>query len=827
MARQREKKKIPPRKITLDRSALLGLFSIVALAMLVTLASWPIYVKYTVGITGLSASFFGVLLGIIVVKYRLRVLGTTITTILLYLIGAFVGTMTWMLYALPASLLQGARLVFTGPIFSWKNLLTIPLPAGDFEDAQIPLFLVLYGATSIATYFLLHPKRQWFMGLIPLTFALFFPTLFGSAVEEEPLIIGSFVFSSPFHQFAGLASFAVLLGWPILRTRRERAERIKAGRQTGTNLPTGKEKRKAFRQHFTALLMVMTAVFLALIIAIPLTNMRDRSVPRSAVEVEHEVPEVTSPISAYRSFFTSENLNTVLLRVDGEAPSRLRFAALGYYDGTAFKAYQDTKDMVDNVSTQTVDPLNSTYARVPYQIMNTTGKEHELTITIESYESPWIPLTDQLKRIDFSGASQLDLSHGFYFNQEAQSAFENFQRDGSSALRQDDSYTLTYTDHNIIGEDSSDVSSRRAPENAIITPPNEDDMPNLHKWIKAQETGGGSVGEVIRLRDALMERSYLGRSKMEPEGDTTWMPKDYTFRGSDAGSSIGRIDGLFSAMLDGKYRSCDDTTGVGKCAAHVGDEEQYATATALIARVLGFPSRVVFGANINETGEIKGSDTIIWVEIQDATGTWISLDVDPRIDNDFVEQPDKDSYRKYNPAISQENAVPMDPPDKDPTNAGEEETRDREETSFSKIMVYLVMVAKIGGVILLVTSPLWGVLLAKFIRRTRRKRKGDPNQKVIAGWREYVDTIRDSGVAVMRYQTRNEIAEEANDHVTSLAQKANYAAFSGQDVSSEYAQEYWREVIEEQKSHVRTQKFLGRLRTRISIRSFLHYRKKK
>ena len=74
----------------------------------------------------------------------------------------------------------------------------------------------------------------------------------------------------------------------------------------------------------------------------------------------------------------------------------------------------------------------------------------------------------------------------------------------------------------------------------------------------------------------------------------------YSFKASASGHSLARIDALFARLLE---RETDPRAEAsGNYVAAVGDDEQFAVATALVAAELGFPARVVVGARLSAPG---------------------------------------------------------------------------------------------------------------------------------------------------------------------------------------------------------------------------------
>lgn len=793
----------------------ISLTAIFLACLILTISSWPIYGKSTMFIAAGGAFVTGIILGIAYGIWNITWWKSIIVGYIVYVVMALVTAVPWIYPSFPFALLDGLRQVATGPVTSWKSLLTIALPVGDFGDTQLPLFIVIYLASIISIFVAFRKDKNWAYGLIPLAIALLFPTLFGPATSSQPLSIGPFTLYASVHQLAGLAGMAVLLGWAIIKTRSERKRQMLATQVSSSTTSSHQERKAKVRQSLSALLMALCALLLAVGATIPFAS-QARSVPRNAIEHRVDAPELSNPLASYRNNFTSNSLDTPLLYLKGDMPSRVRFAALSSYDGLAFRPSSTAEERQ-----QLTD-----FERVPYRVGNTSGALHETTVTVQGYSGQWVPIASEFSQVEFTGKDTLALREGFYFNIDVQTAIDTIQRNDDSGLRQGDVYTLTYADSDIAEASTKGVSTMTPYVKSATEPPSEDDFPSLNRWLAAQNADTATVSEVVRLRDLLLQRSYLGRSKSQPDGQVTWMPSGYIFRPSDSGQTIERIDTLFANMLDPKYRNC--TSPDDQCAAHVGDEEQYAAATALIARSLGFPSRIVYGAHVSKNGTVTGRDMTVWTEIQVADSSWVALDIAPRTDNAFVEQPDTEAYRQYNPNTGQENAPTLDPPAKDPSTSDEQTPQDDELFDTSLWLTYLVRGLEGIGILLLITSPMWGILLAKFIRRRRRRKQGSPNKRIIGGWQEYVDHLVDSGQEIPTHYTRKEIALDRSENARALASSADFAAFSGSlNTPEREAELYWNQVLEECKNDVREQKKTRRLRTYLSPKSFARYRSKK
>ena len=143
---------------------------------------------------------------------------------------------------------------------------------------------------------------------------------------------------------------------------------------------------------------------------------------------------------------------------------------------------------------------------------------------------------------------------------------------------------------------------------------------------------------------ACASRGYLSHSAYDDSAAAQWIAalnsdSPYTFTPSRSGHSAARVDELFTAMVDQQRRAGVGATPNALVAA-VGDDEQFATAAALLARYLGFESRVVLacwwahrrdGAAVPAcTSVCTGANITAWTEVRGADGTWAVLDATPQ-----------------------------------------------------------------------------------------------------------------------------------------------------------------------------------------------------
>ena len=214
--------------------------------------------------------------------------------------------------------------------------------------------------------------------------------------------------------------------------------------------------------------------------------------------------------------------------------------------------------------------------------------------------------------------------------------------------------------------------------------------------------------------------------------------------------------------------------------------EQFASAMALMARVLGIPARVVLGfspgtvqqqADGAEIIVVRARNAHAWVELFMAGQGWIRFDPTPRADGS-------------NPATT--GALGFDPvgflPEPaDPTQAsgvvpGSIEGIDRrflEEGADPTLGSPLgasptsqgpwMLLA--GTVLLLALVP--AVKIARRALRVRRLQQGD----LVAGWSELTDRLRDLGSGPWPSLTPNEVAAKVDPGILPLAERVTAAVY--------------------------------------------------
>jgi hypothetical protein len=117
------------------------------------------------------------------------------------------------------------------------------------------------------------------------------------------------------------------------------------------------------------------------------------------------------------------------------------------------------------------------------------------------------------------------------------------------------------------------------------------------------------------------------------------------------------------------------------------------------------------------------------------------------------------------------------------------------------------------------------VLIAKRVRRSRRRTRGSLPVRVDGGWQEILDLLADMGRAPDPLLTRTEIAarlegEMPRAAVGILAARADRAVFGPDDLPDAAGEEYWDQVMETRSGMTAALPWHRRLRAALSLRSF-------
>ncbi|GAB3603725.1 transglutaminase-like domain-containing protein [Microbacterium aureliae] len=709
----------------------------------------------------------------------------------------------------PAGFARGLLDLGAGLVTGGKDLLTVDLPVGTYRNLLVPAFAVFLVGTCALLRLAWRPGRLAYAAVAVSIAMVAFGLLFGSREVSDPLVAAGVALPAPRETAIGAGTLVAGLLWLSWRSHDERMRALARAVEAG-GLRTSRRSSGADRRRTALGAGIVVAALVVAVAVVPFAARgTEREVLRAATGPEVALARAISPLVEYRSLFADDRADDVLFTVeaaDGVLPQRVRLATLDDYDGTVFRAggaaaAQDAR-----------------YERVPARLDAGPGDPVEMTVTMNDSLGIWMPTAGRLGSVRFEGPRAAELADGFYYNPAAAAGVQT----AGGGLAAGDVVHVEAVEPAV-----PDLAASAAPGVAA-----GDKTPDaLRTWLErreADESGAALAGAVALLRD----RGYLSHALSVGEEPAVWMTalEDYAFQPSAAGHSLARIEAMFTRLLE---READPRAAAsGSYVAAVGDDEQFAVATALLARELGFPSRVVVGARlwtddpglaVCEQGVCRAQDITAWTEVQDVDGTWVPVDVTPQHAQspalEVTEQRDPENVTEVRPDAVEE-VVPPDSLQEDSGARGDDVADDGADLT---ALWAAVRAAAIGVLILLlVAGPFAVVLLAKAVRRRARRRAAGPVARVAGGWDEYVDAAVDAGRQAPARATRTELATAfATPAGTRLATAADRAVFSDVPLGDEDAAAFWRIVDDERRTLARAQGFWRRLAMTVSLRSFV------
>ena len=646
---------------------------------------------------------------------------------------------------------------------SFKYLLSIDPPTGTGDGSLLAVWTIcLWAALLTGIFAVAEDGRFTMIAIIPVVANLAVCALLGSSTGFHRIVVGTF-------------TAIALVVWISARWKL-----LELGRWTSS-----------------VIIMLLSA---ALAIGGCLTIEQDRTILRDRYEPPLSPYDYTSPLSGMRSYIKNHKDDVLLTVRNLPAGSSVRLAVMDRFDGNVW-----------NLSDSTMATDSSNYRRVGDSIKNPAkGKRFTARFTIDDGLSDyWLPLSGAASSVKFAESSDAD---SFYYNTDTMSAIYPSRT----------SEGLTYTETGIMPNVPTDKEIAKV-DASSISQPKADDVPDCVDKLATAIAGGQSKGgeAAQALADKLKETGWFSHG----------LAGDYP---SNAGHGNYRINQLLAGN------------------AMVGDSEQYASAMALMARSLGLPSRVVLGfLPKNDEGDISsdrtekqgrstvtkftGNDMTAWVEVKLDGYGWVAFYPTPK----ETKIPDENqNLTPPNPrTLVRQPPVPLTDPLRDDNQAKGKSSIGGSMADETSTNLFWQRFGRIAKKVAIYGSPAWTVLIVcglllgiKAIVLARARRRGSASQRVAAGWQAIAALARQSGLDV--HGTRNEQAASISkqmgidaETLLALGRQADYAAFSGDEVSQNQVERYWHDVIEEREFMLDSLPMLRRWRTRLSLAGVFHFRR--
>lgn len=745
----------------LINTAMLWLATIIACTAL-----WPIYAGPSLVVLIAVAMPLGSLIAILGAVFRWPAWAVMLATV-----GGFL--LVGVPVAVPAKAqfvvlptIDGLIDLVTGVALGWKQLLTITLPVDDYEALLVPALVLVLLTTVIGLSTALRARNGELAVIAPI--ALFIiATAFGANYPNRPL-------DAPIALMVAVLFWLVWLRW----YRRRAAIHLLASQQADDpGAPTPSDTTTAgLRTVLGAGLIMAVASTAAIAAAGVLPPAQDRTVLRTTIEQPFDPRQYVSPLAGFRQYLQPALADSVLFDVAGlPSGARIRIAAMDTYDGVVFSVGSDA------VSTE-----SGSFTRVPFRFDQSAvaGDRVSITVDIEGYSGIWLPSVGQLESVQFGGLRTTALRNSFYYNNTTGTAAV------VDALASGDSYELNVV---VTASPAESAISQLDPGPAVVPVAigiPEELTARLDEYVAGVDGPGARLAAMLK---GLAADGYIshGISADEPP--------------SRSGHAADRIAELFSAPR------------------MIGDAEQYAVAAALMARDLGFPSRVVFG--FDPSGDrVTGSDVSAWIEVNSAQYGWVAIDPTPPVRDIPDEIPEENSQVSRPPTIVPPPVVESDRIDRQTTPDSEQELPADLDPVLQGVFAALRVLGWMALVAAIVVAPFLVIIAAKLRRRRLRRRAATPIEQISGGWQEFEDAVVDHGLSPAASATRSEVAHIVGGTQSQvLAAVADRAIFSPDEPQASDVESVWRAVDELHASLGSGLSRWQRLKARISLRSLGGY----
>ncbi|TDT18547.1 transglutaminase superfamily protein [Ilumatobacter fluminis] len=196
-----------------------------------------------------------------------------------------------------------------------------------------------------------------------------------------------------------------------------------------------------------------------------------------------------------------------------------------------------------------------------------------------------------------------------------------------------------------------------------------------------------------------------------------------------------------------------------------GTAEQFVTAFVLLARSLGYETRIAVGFDVppDDLGAIfaiRTEHAAVWPEVLLDDGQWLPFDPVP--DSQATDVDDDE------PLPAQQTPAAAQPPAAEPVESDDEieETGDDDAVSDTGWGTWATWARRVGTVSAVVLLPIvvivGGILLLKLRRRRERLRAADPAARVRGAWANTTDSLVDAGLTIGPSWTDDRIADSSS-----------------------------------------------------------------
>ncbi|WP_353814371.1 transglutaminase domain-containing protein [Agromyces sp. SYSU T00266] len=705
------------------------------------------------GLDFLAAALAGILVGTLAAVLgtilRLNVLVTVLLGIVLYFVVGTPFTMPAAAFLVVLPTLTSLAGLAVGAVHGWADILTIAAPV----EAPDHVAVVPYAAAAVVSLVGGMLVLRWLPGRRT-------PTRSAVVLVGPVLLFLSGILLGTDQAFLaavrGVAFASVALAWIAWR----RGASVESGGDGAARLR---------RRRLTgSAIVVAGAVIVGSVAGVAVAPVApDRFVLRDRIVPPFDPLQFPSPLAGYREY-TKELADSPVFVVDGLEPGdTLRLAAMDSYTGRLW-----------NVAGPDEAAADGGYAIVgstlPAPDLADLGGGRSIEVEIAAYSDVWLPTVGYGSRLELLDRGSVERAGDVRYNAAAGTAVLTSGAAEGTRYRLEARVQVQPEDADLV-----DVPVAR------LAPPPVEDLPDVVA-AKAEEYAGDAPSPIEQLRNVERKLRTTGFLSHGLASDAV---------ASRAGHGADRLIELFTRSR------------------MVGDEEQYAAAMALMARHLGYPSRVVMGyapevADGDGAVEVVGADVTAWVEVPFEGVGWIAFHPTP----DDVDVPQEQTPKPKSEPQPQVRQPPRAEQAQDEllTTTEIDDTDDEDRDRPFRLPAWAwAVIASIGIPAALLLLPMLVVALAKRHRRAVRHR-GTPDRRVAGAWDELVDRYAELGFEPpersSRLQTARALERQLDEQglgdvriagrapLSAIAATVDRDVFGGGEVESASVERRWTEA---------------------------------
>ena len=755
---------------------------------LATVLVWPVYQTQRLVLVAGVGTGLGVVLALVARRFGWNGWVVALVALVGYAVAAVPVAVPYRASS-PADAARGVTEALAAVVVGWRQLLTLRLPVGEYRSSLAPWLAVTLVAGLVGTLLAVRADRRAafavpVLGTLALLAAVLAPVTPSPTWLLGPVKVPDLQFTAP-----GAALVGVTVAWLVARARLRRRRALATGSGTGAVRRVRRAGLAAVVPFVAGVVLCSVALAAAVLVTPAVSSAADRRTVRDGVEPVLAVQAEPSPLDAYRAAFTGPAATAELftVQVTGEPVDRLRIAVMDAYDGQHFTTSTAGDDR--------------RFLRLPRA--GGSG-DSRTTVTIGDLATGiWMPVPDGVDGAPaFTGPRADQLAGAFYVSPWASAAVDVATTGtGQTGLRTGDGYRVV----------SSSSQSGTLGRPADASQVSSDTYPQMAAWVKAQgqpRTAEGFAELVHRLR----ARSYLSHW-LDPADATAWTKAEQPSLEvvpAYAGHSTVRVEDLF-AQLNDQEKAVGASASDAELVAAVGDDEQLATAVALLARYLGFDSRVVLGVRLTSSDQdlptcsdvCTGADLAAWVEVRSPGGSWVTFDADPQT----VHPPRPVTQGEEPPSNPTQVREPhldvVQPPDAAQDSATQTDKNTDHATQPSSGWSRVARTVGLSlGLAVLAVIPFLAVPLVKALRRRKRRRAAVPEVAAVGAWAELSDRCLDLGVPLVGPTRREAASASGRPGAAALATLVDTAVYGSVPVTAAVSDDAWA-IIERDLAQVR------------------------